>query len=144
MSIKLVAVVDSYYERECFSGYKVDHDGLNISLDECKDLASILLERKIKCVAGQVASGACLAFALQVASNHKLKAFVLKKSGYDSRKHSSFSSRINTKDKYIIIDDVVSSGHTMLYSLKDAKKFFLKNQNSCCHFIGILVDLIEL
>ena len=88
-------------------------------------LVNFLIAHDITHLAGQAASGISIAFALQAISNNKFLAINLGKDGYEAKKHSEVVL-INSLDSYVLIDDVVSTGDAMSWSLDAANKLLKK------------------
>jgi hypothetical protein len=104
---------------QVYSGYRCQvYD--QCSMAEWASLARGLLSLKIKVVCGQVASGSSIAFTLQAASGGKLRAVVLGKDGYSAHWHSPWACI--TEEECAIVDDVVSTGDAMAWSINKAKE----------------------
>lgn len=88
-------------------------------------LVNFLIAHNITHLAGQAASGISIAFALQAISNNKFLAINLGKNEYEVTKHSEFVL-VNPLDSYVLIDDVVSTGDAMSWSLDAANKLLKK------------------
>ncbi len=80
-------------------------------------------------------------WAERIASRLKLQAIVLRKKRYAARKvRIKIKSSVELKGKNVlIVDDIISSGHTMLETVKEAKRLGAKSI-TCVAVHGILAE----
>jgi hypothetical protein len=97
-----------------YPGYRTEYT--NITPDHWSQLAEGFISLGIRCVAGQVASGSSIAYALKVMSKGELSAGIIKKESYKPLKHFASGFR----RPYIIVDDLVASGEAMRNSCKES------------------------
>jgi len=94
---------------------------------ECEKIFNVCKKLGVDTIAGPASSGVSVAVAVFMVSNSKeypLNALLLGKKGYVRHKHSSgikYLGNSNKMKNVLVVDDIVSSGESMLYALNEIK-----------------------
>jgi hypothetical protein len=121
--------------RRVSPGYKDYSQGMKP--EGWRMLAEFLAGIGIRSVCGQVASGSSIAFALQVMSSNRLTSSVLGKDGYAPEKHCNDPY---LKDKVAIVDDIVSLGSAMNWSISKVREMGCQSRPILFSFIWSLLS----
>lgn len=95
---------------------------------KCNGIVKVCKKLNIDTVAGPASSGVVIAVSVFMIANQKkypMNAILLRKEGYVRQKHSSgvkYLGDLRKVENILVVDDLVSTGESMLYALDEVKK----------------------